>query len=178
MQMPQPNTKHPDQFIEVFASNYKSLVKAAMTLVDDQADAEDVVQQAALRAWQRRQEINAPSKAEQLRRAHTMVRCQVLNFLKQRSRERSRANVALSEGVVALHANGCEGHHDVDRKDLVATALEQLPDGDKSLLGRHLLDGLESRQLAKELGRSQSSLCNSLRRAKRRLAATVNRLDG
>lgn len=166
----------PNHFVEVFATNYGNLVKSAQTWVGDEWDAEDVVQQAALRAWQRRGEIDVQSELKQLQLAQTMVRLQVLNLLRHKSRSNNRARMTCIHDFEVCSPVVFDNHCDDSLISLVDLAMDQLADQDSCLLRRHLVDGVGSRQLAEELGRSQSSVCNSLRRARGRLADKVNRL--
>jgi RNA polymerase sigma factor (sigma-70 family) len=59
---------------------------------------------------------------------------------------------------------------------LVAAAMVELTQGERSILSQRHLDGLEVRQMAKTLGKTEAATDSALRRAERKFAAEFARL--
>lgn len=148
-----------------------------MTLVENESDAEDLVQQAALRACEKDGHFASHWKSTKLQYAHAMVRCQALNFLRHKKRMARHGHQTLCSELEFGGIAARDRFESGDKIELINSAMEDLPEHDKMLLEKNLLKGVTSRQLAIELNRSQASVCNSLRRVKDRLASSVTHLE-
>jgi RNA polymerase sigma-70 factor, ECF subfamily len=165
-------------FAQLFGANQLRLLGYVMGLVRNFADAQDIVQQTATTAWLRFSDFDPANGAEMKSRqasesnffrwTATIAKHETLNFKKYRRRSRVYFDQELMEqlGQTVLEITS---DNRGERGEALTNCLKKLPSADSKLVECRYAHGLASHQIAELLGRSQSSVCNSLRRIRENL---------
>jgi RNA polymerase sigma-70 factor (sigma-E family) len=155
------------ELLELYLSEYSSLLRLASVLVDDRASCEDIVQEAFARtllAW-RKGRGRAPAATN----GAAFVRSAVLNGARSRLRRRSVARKyepLLANGHDALN----ETSAGVADHQLIVAEIRRLPDRQREAVAlRYYLD-LPEAEIAHTLGISAGSVKTHLHRAMQTLA--------
>ena len=160
-----------DRFAEFFGANQQRILGYIVGLVRNTSDAQDILQQAAVTAWQKFKDFD--SDTEFFRWAITIARYETLNFVKYRRRSRLYFDQELME---QLGEDACEVSSDEAESRLKALAecVKKLPADDSKLIECRYTHGLSSLQISELFERSQPSICNSLRRIRENLMRCIS----
>jgi RNA polymerase sigma-70 factor (ECF subfamily) len=144
----------------LFATLRPELLRFAWWLARDRAIAEDVVQEALLRAWRSRESLKDPAAARGwlltiVRREHA------------RLYERKRLEIVDLEEVMA--AEDTQLAADGDEMVGLRLAITQLPDDYRIPLVMQVLGGFTTEEIAQELTLSTAAVLTRLFRARNRL---------
>jgi RNA polymerase sigma-70 factor, ECF subfamily len=155
--------------IERFAADgYARLVRAVAVYCGDRAAAEDAVQEAMAKAWDR---LDRGVAIDALDRWTAVVA-----FNAVRSRFRSLRREDLTDTLLADGAGASDGHPDPD--GALLAAVRQLPHRQRvSVLLVYYLD-LPLREAAGVMGVSEGTVKNALFRARQTLAARLSSVNG
>ena len=161
-----------DSFAELFSTNQQRLFGFILGLVRNASDAQDVLQQTAVTAWQKYGEFDVAT--DFFPWAVTIARFEALNFMKYRRRSRLCFDQQLME---QLGEDACEAAaEEVEvRLQALGDCLSKLPAADSKLIECRYTHGLSSLQIADILDRTQPSVCNSLRRIRENLMRCVSK---
>lgn len=149
---------------ELFAAFRPELLRFAYWLARDRAVAEDVVQEAMLRAWRARAELGSS----------TSLRPWLLTIVRRehaRLHERRRVEVE-NLGDLIEREDGALAQPAGDMDEELRTAILELPAGYREPLVMQVLGGYTTAEIARELGLSQSAVLTRLFRARNRLRVT------
>jgi RNA polymerase sigma-70 factor (ECF subfamily) len=163
-------TTKEDLFAELFGANQQRLFGYVLALVRNSADAQDILQQTAVTAWQKFDAFDPDT--DFFRWATTIARYEMLNFTKYRRRSRLYFDQELMEQL-AEDAGELSNEIAEARSQALSDCLKKLPATDGKLLECRYAHGLGSYQIAELLDRSQSSVCNSLRRIRENLLRCI-----
>ncbi|MFT3872298.1 MAG: SigE family RNA polymerase sigma factor [Nocardioides sp.] len=133
---------------QLYAAHWRSLVRLAVLLLHDQAAAEEVVQDSFIAVHGRWGQLRDPD------RALAYLRQTVVNRARSALRRRTVADRYLTaqRQVVASEQAGTHLPDDHARRDLVLSALRELPDRQREVIAlRYYLD-LSEAQIADTLG--------------------------
>lgn len=133
------------------------LMATARRIVDDEADAEDVVQDALLRLWQLRD--------EPIQNVEGMARV-VVRHLSYDAVRRRHERVSIDETDVA-DGSPSEGLNDVEEKMMVM--VRELPPMQQTVLRLRHMEEMEMEDIAELIGTSEVAVRQSLSRARKRL---------
>jgi RNA polymerase sigma-70 factor (ECF subfamily) len=160
-EIPVPLNSAPVAVERLFESLRPELLRFACWLARDRAVAEDVVQEALLRAWRSRDALKDPAAARGwlltiVRREHA------------RLYERKRLEVTDLDAVVAAEDSrlAADGN---DELVGLRRAITQLPDEYRVPLVMQVLGGFTTDEIAKELALSTAAVLTRLFRARNRL---------
>ncbi|MEM7414325.1 MAG: RNA polymerase sigma factor [Gemmatimonadota bacterium] len=161
-----------DAFEQIVRTHFRIAFATARSIVDDPADAEDVVQDAFVRCWQRLSQCSGPEAfAGWLR---SVVRSVALNHIE---RERVRATRPLDE----VHAAGpASPETDLDRAllaDRLRAALRTLPQVQQEILLLHELEGFRHADIANLLGISTVMSRKHLSHARKRMRRALQSVE-
>jgi RNA polymerase sigma-70 factor, ECF subfamily len=159
-EIPVPLTDEPVALERLFATLRPELLRFAWWLARDRAIAEDVVQEALLRAWRSRDALKEPAAARGwlltiVRREHA------------RLYERKRLEIVDLDEVMAAEDTqlAAEGDEMVGLR----LAMTQLPDDYRIPLVMQVLGGFTTDEIARELSLSTPAVLTRLFRARNRL---------
>jgi RNA polymerase sigma-70 factor (ECF subfamily) len=150
----------PMEVDRLFAALRPELLRFAWWLARDRAVAEDVVQEALLRAWRSRGTLKDPAAARGwlltiVRREHA------------RLYERKRLEITDLDAVIA--AEDSQLATDGDEVAGLRQAITQLPDEYRVPLVMQVLGGFTAEEIARELALSTAAVLTRLFRARNRL---------
>jgi RNA polymerase sigma-70 factor, ECF subfamily len=151
-----------EQLTHLLQSLRTDLVRFAFWLARDRAVAEDIVQEAMLRAWRARKEL----------RESTSIRAWLLTIVRRenaRLHERKRLpTVDIDEVVASQDSALAQDDADPEIADLRRAILE-LPDEYREPLVLQVLGGFSTGEIAKELGLTVPAVLTRLFRARNKL---------
>jgi RNA polymerase sigma-70 factor (ECF subfamily) len=160
-----------DQFASFFSANQQPLFGYILGMVRNTSDAQDILQQTAVTAWQKFGGFDTSTSF--LAWTIAIARYEALNFMKYRRRSRLCFDQELME---QLGEDVCEFANESaeDRLQALGECLKKLPAIDSKLIECRYTHGLSSLQIADILDRSQPSICNSLRRIRENLMRCIS----
>ncbi len=155
-----PEIPVPLSVERLFQSLRPELLRFAWWLARDRAVAEDVVQEALLRAWRSRDSLKDPAAARGW--LFTIVRREHARLF-----ERKRLEITDLDAVVA--AEDSQLARDGDELVGLRLAMTQLPDEYRIPLVMQVLGGFSTQEIAQELALSTPAVLTRLFRARNRL---------
>ncbi|MCG8583886.1 MAG: sigma-70 family RNA polymerase sigma factor [Pirellulales bacterium] len=162
-----------DEFVKLVSQHQSQLYGHVYALVQNAADADDLVQKTVLTLWRRFGEFERDTDFAAW--AWRTARYEVMNFLKSRRRSRVLFGSALAESL-ADRAASVEAETDpTARAEALSACIEQQPDEDRQLLRMRYEGERKVKDMADQYGRSPQSITNSLRRIRVALFECVER---
>lgn len=146
-----------DTFKEKAQTMRPMLMATARRIVDDEAEAEDVVQDALLRLWQLRD--------EPVQNVEGMARV-VVQHLSIDAVRRRRENIPIEE-IEVVGTSYSEGLSDTEMR--MMTLIRQLPTLQQTILRLRHVDEMEVFEIAEMIGATEAAVRQSLSRARRKL---------
>lgn len=159
-------------FAELYSSCQQRLLGYVIGLVRNSADAQDILQQAAVTAWEKFDEFDPDT--DFMRWAITIARYKTLNFIKKRRNDKVYFDQALMSQL-GEHASNVSVEVAEQRGAALSQCLKKLSTADSRLIECRYTHGLGSNQIAQVVERSQPSVCNSLRRIREALMQCIKR---
>jgi RNA polymerase sigma-70 factor (ECF subfamily) len=158
-------------FKTLFREHGPWLIELATSLVRSRSDGEDVVQEAFLKAYRKRESFRGDA------RPHTWLRRIVVNeALNFRRKRRGLRLVSTEQDTLPSPAEGPEGaltRH--ERSEAVRQALALLPESQRVVLTLKELGGLTYQEIAKELGVPRGTVESRVIRGRTRLRQLLER---
>ena len=153
---------------DFLATTYPRLVAAVALIAGNRAAAEDAVQEALARAWER------SDRGEQIDSLAAWVTKVAMNLSKsrlRRGRVESRARVRMGAGEPMSVGGATEYGLDLER------ALSALPRRQREVVVLHYYLGFDVKEVARSLGVTQGTVKTSLFRARQSIAAALGQND-
>jgi RNA polymerase sigma-70 factor (ECF subfamily) len=150
-----------------YSATVRRVVIEVYAMVGDLAEAEDAVQEAYVRAWQRWRRISGYADPAGWVRT-VAYRIAVSSWRRARNRRKAHASVALSELSAEVSTDTIA----------LAAALRELPVAQRRAIVLHHLVGLPVVEVAAETGASISAVKARLSRGRQALAGLLNGHDG
>lgn len=142
--------------------------RQALALLGDRAAAEDVVQEAFLRVWRRRERLR-PGELD----GYLVQAARNLALDQQRWRARRGAGDTADPATVALVV---PRHDDaLAESERLSRALQQLPPEQREVVLLRVVDGLTFPELAARTGAAEGTVCSRLRYGLARLRQLMSR---
>jgi RNA polymerase sigma-70 factor (ECF subfamily) len=167
-----PTGNRRELFAEHLHQNRTRLFGYIYTIVRNLADADDVFQQTALALW-RRFDAYDPDRSF-LHWALGVARFEAASWLRKRARDRLRFSDDLTALLLDAFAALPEGEVS-DRQAALPGCVNKLPEADRRLLTECYQRDGDVASVAGRLGRSASSVHNSLRRIRGLLFDCIER---
>lgn len=165
-----------DAFESLVRRHYRAAFSVALALTGEQADAEDVCQDAFVRALERIAQCREPDRF--LGWLLQIVRSQAFNLL---GRQKVRAAEPLAEDVAAAPDNPSGDAHRSELRERLQAALARLSPAQRQVVLLHDMEGWTHREVAAAVGcselMSRQHLFNA-RRALRRLLGEYRNGEG
>lgn len=157
---------------DLLAQHADRLYRFALRLTRDRAAAEDLAQDALLRAWRGRDRLRNPNAAR------AWLFQIVANLWRDRLRRRSTTEEELIEpAAVICPAEPARGLEERELVEQALAALDGLPQRQREVLYLHACEGLSIAEVAEALESSpdavKSSLCLARKRMRERLAHLI-----
>lgn len=163
--------KNAEKFLELLVPNQKRIMAFVQTLVPQQADAEDIVQEAIKVLWRKFDgfELGTDFVAWAMRIAYI----EVLNYRRYAHTQRQKLS---KESLRLLRKDSMNAVTDLDgRMDAVRRCLHKLPPRDFEIIKMRYMEDLPVRSLGQRFGRSVQAIYKSLARIQEILMRCVNR---
>ena len=164
-------------FTELYRTHLRDVYSYAYYRIGNHHDAEDLTEQTFLQAWRhferaRREADGRPLRPWLIRIAHNLA----ANYYRDRAR-RPQTGLDDASVVSAPHetAQIVEGRQDL--RDVLA-GVAALPDDRREALIMRFALGMDNREIARALGRSEGATKVLIHRALRQLEATLAEGDG
>ncbi|HEU4472780.1 MAG TPA: RNA polymerase sigma-70 factor [Flavisolibacter sp.] len=150
------------RFEEVFREHYNSLANYALSILRNEHDAEDVVQEVFIRVWQNNPEVIATAEARYY--LITATRNAAISHLRKQA---GRQFVDPETAGLQHQAPEEAGNSHADPMDLAAKALQTLPPQCRLIFTMSRFGQLTYQQIAEELGLSVKTVDNQVGKALR-----------
>lgn len=164
-----PRELGPPSLLDLYRDERNSLVRLAALLLSQRSDAEDVVQDAFVRAYVRWDSLRDPA------RALPFLRSAVLNGARSKLRRRRVAARFWQPPAADPDSAESQAVREAERQRLVAL-LAALPARQRECLVLRYYLGLSEQETASTLGISEGSVKTHLHRGSGRLAARLEEL--
>jgi RNA polymerase sigma-70 factor (ECF subfamily) len=171
-----------DAFTELAAARLESMIRTAMAILGQEADARDVVQDALLAVWRGLPGLRDPNAFDAWATSIMLNECR--GALKRRARGRVReirapgpgqGGAATDPDLTAGLPAGVDLEAEVVRRRAIERAFERLDADDRSILVLHHLDGRSTADLGVALGIPIGTVKSRLHAARLALAAGLER---
>lgn len=160
--MPDDDLQRHDEFMELFLENQPRIYSYVRSLVFQQADADDIMQETASVLWRKFDQFEPGTQFD--RWAIKTAYFQVRKFRQAKARESKR--LQFSDDVVALLSECSE--EILDTTEEAAAALEQcvtkLPLKDRLIVAARFEAGGTNRKVSQQTGKSESAISRTLSR--------------
>ena len=159
-----------EAFAELYSANQQRLFGMLVIMLRSAEDAQDVLQQTAVTAWENFADFQPGT--DFFRWLAALGKYEALTFINYRRRSKLHFDHELME---QLADDACKLSNDIveERCQALAHCLTKLPEPDFKLIECRYAHGLGSHATAELLERSQASVCNSLRRIRNNLLRCI-----
>lgn len=168
----QGNSERTKAFEELLGLHQHRIYGYIYALLRDTSDAQDVFQQTTIILWKKFDQFDLGTSFFSW--AATVARFEALNFSKYRRRSRIYFDQDLMEQL-AVDADAMQEELLEARRTALRCCLDKLSKSDRKMIDNRYLHGLGSPQIADILGRSSTSVCNSLSRIRQTLLSCIDR---
>jgi RNA polymerase sigma-70 factor (ECF subfamily) len=154
--------KDETAFEQVFKTHFKRLHAYAFTILRDEVEAEEMVQQVFFKLWERNENLSltGPVSAYLYRAVHN----ESLNYIKrQKVRSNHQLHVAYSMKNEVEHPEKKVMAGELEKK--IHTALNELPEQCRTIFQMSRFDELKYREIADKLGISVKTVENQMGKA-------------
>lgn len=158
------------EFEDLYRRYAPDVLRFALYLCGDPAEAEDIASETFVRVWTRRDDIRLPTVKAYL---FTIARNLHRQGWRSRSR-RSSIDETLTDATPGPHAQA-EGRARLAR---ILAALQELPEADRAAVLMRAQDGMTYEEIAAALGLSLAAVKVKVHRARLRLAALPGSGEG
>ena len=157
-----------DSYQRFYRQHFDAVVRYCTTLVDDQAVACDIVQEAFITLWQRRStiDIHVSSQAYLYKTVYNIS----LNSLKQHSARKSRERKA---GHLKIEMDAVAQASAKELENRIKSAIHKLPEGCRKVFELSREEGLKYKEIAAYLNISEKTVENQMGKALRLLRTAL-----
>lgn len=169
-----PDPSRHEEFVSLYVRHEPAVFSFVLSMVQNTADAEDVVQRASMTMWRCFDQYASGTNFRNW--AFQVAKNAALNHLKKCRRDRH----VFSEKLVAMLAEEAEeqaNHLDARRRAL-DSCLEKLPPELHEMVAGCYAEGSSIRSFAKQAGESANKIYKRLNRVRRQLQACIERQLG
>ena len=160
-------------FLRLFLQNERRLYAYIFTLVHNQTDSDDLLQEASLVLWDKFDAQHPPDDFAAW--ACRIAYFKILDFSKKRQRSRVCFGQALLERLAETAIEQSTALQLDERRDALASCVEKLSTRDRELLGWRFAEGGSTRTAAALAGKRVDAVYKSLARIRRALFDCVTR---
>ena len=158
----------PEEFNHIILPLRQELLSRAFGMTGNGEDAEDLVQEAMLRLWKRRDSLDASDNIKAL--LYTILRNA---FYGDRRRQQRHPSVELSEGDAGFEERGVET---LDEMALIRNIVEHLPPLQRQLFRMKEIEGYDAGEIMQITGCTADNLRKNLSRARLKIRDTYMKL--
>ena len=163
-----------DAFKQLFYNYFAPLVRYSISLIDDQDEAEDIVQDVLAHFWNSRHSINITSSVKSY--LFTAVKYRSVNYLKHRILERNH-NPYIVEFLENM-AGEEYVEEENEQVEKVKKALSALPEHCRLVFAKTVLEGKSYKEIAAELNISVNTVKSQVYKAHQSIRKYIHETDG
>ena len=164
---------NPEEFkIQVLPLKYK-LYRLSLRLLGRVEEAEDSVQDAMVKLWNRREELNNYSSIEAF--AMTITKNLCLDRIRSKAFQTQRLS---DQQVMAVKQNPEELLEKADFTVFVRKIIESLPEQQKAIMHMRDIEGMEYDQIAEVMELNVNAVRVNLSRARKKVRDTILKIQG
>ncbi|HEV8063100.1 MAG TPA: sigma-70 family RNA polymerase sigma factor [Gemmataceae bacterium] len=160
-------------FLRLFLQNERRLYAYIFTLIHNQTDSDDLLQETSLVLWDKFDALNPPDDFAAW--ACRVAYFKVLDFSKKRQRSRVLFGQALLERLAETAIEQSSALQLDERRDALISCIEKLSVRDRELLGWRFAEGGSTRSAAAQAGKRVDAVYKSLARIRKALFECVTR---
>lgn len=160
-----------EEFVRLFSKHQRSLFMYLLPLVGSAADADEVLQEANVIMWTKRDQFEPGTNFLAWGRA--IARLEVFRFRRRYSTRLKFLDADLMEQI-AERAEVLTSETEL-RAEALQHCLGKLRSKDRTLIGQRYRPGMTGDKLARQIGRPANSVYQSLGRIRRTLAECIQR---
>jgi RNA polymerase sigma-70 factor (ECF subfamily) len=160
-----------ERFKKVFLPYHGKLYRIAYKMLGNQTDAEDIVQDAYIKLWQKRNELESLINSESY--AVTLLKNSCLDFLRKVKPELSaiyEMNIPAVDSLIAQVENK-------DQLEHVQKIMEQLPVQQKQIITMKIWDNLSDEEIGKATGLTRGNIKVIISRARKTIKELYNKKE-
>lgn len=163
-----------DNFKKVFLPFHPKLFRIAYALVENKADAEDILQEAYYKLWSRRNQLSVIQNPEAF--CVTLVKNLSLDFLRSAQTNRSKNEQEITEVTLATDRSPDQELETHDQIQQIRKLIEQLPDNQRQVMKLKGLSDCSLDEIEQITGLSAVNIRVLLSRARKLIREQVNTL--
>jgi RNA polymerase sigma-70 factor (ECF subfamily) len=160
-------------FLRLFLQNERRLYAYIFTLVHNQADSDDVLQETSIVLWDKFDALNPPNDFAAW--ACRIAYFEILDLSKKRQRSRVLFGQALLDRLAETAIEQSAALQLDERREALAKCIEKLGERDRKLLGWRFAEGGSTRSAAAHAGKRLDAVYKSLARIRLALFECVTR---
>lgn len=153
------------EFKRRFVPFYQSLYRVAFTLTGNASDAEDLLHDAYLKLWRKRDRLGEAALNERYLGA-VVKNCYIDGL-----RSRKGVTVPLEEGTLPDGPSPSGGRPETGQIKELMSLVDKLPEREKQLLKAHILEEIPYEELSRRSGLTQGNIRQILFRTRNKLQA-------
>jgi len=164
---------NPEEFkIQVLPLKHK-LYRLSFRMLENHEEAEDVVQEALIKLWTRRDELNKYSSVE----AFAMTITKNISLDRIRSKSFKEERLTDRQAMSLKHDPGDLLEQD-DFSGFIRKIIEKLPDQQKTIMQMRDIEGMEYEQIAEVIGLNVNAIRVNLSRARKHVRDIILKIQG
>ncbi len=151
-------------FKKMFLPYHRKLYAVALRLLGNEEDAEDLLQEAYLKLWDRRETLSAIDHPEAF--CVTLVRRMCLDLLRSASYQRERQQTGLDDAILLAEPDGTQERDDVR---VVQMLIGRLPEPQRRVVRLRDIEGCPYEEIEQLTGLSAVNIRVMLSRARKKI---------
>jgi RNA polymerase sigma factor (sigma-70 family) len=164
---------NPEEFkIQVLPLKHK-LFRLSFRMLENHEEAEDVVQDALIKLWTRREELKKYSSIE----AFAMTITKNISLDRIRSKSFREERLTDRQAVSLKHDPGDVLERE-DFSGFIKKIIENLPDQQKAIMHMRDIEGMEYEQIAEVIGLNVNAIRVNLSRARKHVRDVILKIQG
>ncbi len=150
-------------FEEVFKTHFRNLYSYALTILKEENQAEEIVQQVFFKLWEKREKVVITQSLNAY--LYRSVHNECLNFLKHQKVKRSYHSYI--QYTMREEENSTPGIQEKELASRISYALQQLPQQCRTIFQMSRFENLKYREIAEKLDLSVKTIENQMGKALR-----------
>ncbi len=159
------------QFKQLFLPCHRKLFTVAFRLTGNAQEAEDLVQDALLRLWTKREDLRQPENAE----AFAVTTLRHLFYDTQRKKHLHENDEEPQEYQLRTDRNAADELEGQQQLSLLHRAIEALPQQQRLVITMHDVEDLSYEEIEKKTGLSQGNIRVALSRARKAVREQISK---
>ena len=169
--VPSSSDERSAEFVQLFVQYQRRIHAFIVTLLPNLADAEDVLQETSITAWQKFDDFQPGTNF--VRWVCTIARLKVLKFRREQKPGRLLFSDALLEGLADQQMSQSDAWEDWNQA--LADCMAKLRLGDRELFLRCSRSDTTAKQVASQMGRPANTVYKAINRVRKVLIECVQR---